>query len=236
MKTNIKPIILVLGLGLWLLAPQESSGYYNSSTGKWLSRDPVDDCGFAELLGQDNATLSGSQGREYSQDVKNLYVFAGNAAIASFDDLGLCCLLTSDAARRSCCLCELSVVELRIDPGFIGHAFLQTLHFTTGHYPNPRVSAPARDWFSDAVRSGQNLDDSSHPYSRTRTYTACPITMMMLEVEMILHFNDKFGLSNAKARNCAGWALERLQHVGYEVPFPPNKRHLAPSDLCGELV
>jgi hypothetical protein len=55
--------------------------------------------------------------------------------------------------------------------------------------------------------------------------------MFMLEMDMTFHVADNYGLSNAKARNCAGWALERLKGVGFTVPFPPNKRHLKPKDL-----
>ena len=65
MKTNTKPNILALGLGLLLLGPQQSSAYYNSSTGRWISRDPIGEKG----------------GR-------NFYGFVGNDAVGAFDILG----------------------------------------------------------------------------------------------------------------------------------------------------
>lgn len=66
MNTNMKPIVLTLGLGLVLLAPQQSSVYYNSSTGRWISRDPIAESG----------------GR-------NLFAFVGNRLPRAADRLGL---------------------------------------------------------------------------------------------------------------------------------------------------
>jgi hypothetical protein len=61
MKTNLKPFILALGLGLSLLDPQTSSGYYNASTGRWLSRDPLEeDGGFNSYCFVDNEPVSGN--------------------------------------------------------------------------------------------------------------------------------------------------------------------------------
>lgn len=67
MKTNIKPLILAIGFGLLLLAPQKSGAFYNPSTGKWLSRDPA----------------------EEEEGGPNLYSFVANNPISRIDDLGL---------------------------------------------------------------------------------------------------------------------------------------------------
>ncbi len=48
---------------------------------------------------------------------------------------------------------------------------------------------------------------------------------------------DAWGMSNAKARNCLGWACERLEDSGLPLPqkkgtgrrIKPNERHLWPS-------
>ncbi len=66
MKTNLKPVVLALGLGLLLLAPQTSSGYYNPSTGRWLSRDSDEEEGGL-----------------------NVFAFCDNDGVASVDPIGL---------------------------------------------------------------------------------------------------------------------------------------------------
>jgi RHS repeat-associated protein len=54
--------------------------YYNPSTGRWLSRDPIDEIGSALLRGDDASEESGEA---------NCYLFVGNCPISSVDDLGL---------------------------------------------------------------------------------------------------------------------------------------------------
>ena len=57
------PALLLIA---WLLLPQTAHCFYNPSTGRWLSRDPV-----AEKGG------------------KNLYAFVANSPVSSVDPLGL---------------------------------------------------------------------------------------------------------------------------------------------------
>ncbi len=66
MKTNIKPAILALGFSLLLLAPQQARAYYNSSTGRWINRDPISEAGG-----------------------KGLYAFSDNRMPGGVDLLGL---------------------------------------------------------------------------------------------------------------------------------------------------
>jgi hypothetical protein len=51
MKTSnvIRPATLALALVAWLLLPQTVHSFYNPSTGRWLSRDPIAEPGF-ELM------------------------------------------------------------------------------------------------------------------------------------------------------------------------------------------
>jgi RHS repeat-associated protein len=87
-KMTTKHSGLLLGLMLSLLLPQAGQCFYNPSTGKWLSRDPIEEGGF-ELLTSDGL---GKAGRELAQ--ANLYAFADNNAVCTFDPLGLkarCC-------------------------------------------------------------------------------------------------------------------------------------------------
>jgi RHS repeat-associated protein len=83
MKTNRKSIILALGLGLVLLVPQRSSGYYNPSTGRWLSRDPIGEPGACVLYelgsGDPSGVISGP----------NPHALAANNPINAVDILGL---------------------------------------------------------------------------------------------------------------------------------------------------
>jgi hypothetical protein len=83
MKTNVKPIILAFGLGLLLIVPQKSSGFYNPSTGRWISRDPAEEEGGPSL-----------------------YAFAENSPAEQSDFLGLWASadhksLTRDSLSRS---------------------------------------------------------------------------------------------------------------------------------------
>jgi hypothetical protein len=68
MNTHIitKPAISTLALTAWFLLPQAAHGYYNPSTGRWLSRDP--------------------KGEQYHPQE---YAFARNSLVNSVDLLGL---------------------------------------------------------------------------------------------------------------------------------------------------
>ena len=56
----------VLALIVWLFLPQSAHCFYNATTGRWLSRDPV-----------------------HEKGGKNLYGFVGNSSINKLDRLGL---------------------------------------------------------------------------------------------------------------------------------------------------
>lgn len=76
MKTKSKFFNKSLGLLLFFLASQSGHCFYNPTTGKWLSRDPLP-----------------------KREDGNVYVFAINEPLAHFDKLGLeCCLLTWPAS------------------------------------------------------------------------------------------------------------------------------------------
>ena len=83
-------------LGLVLLATQTAFAYYNPSTGRFLSRDPIGEPGFQALqrvqaVPQPTAVAS-SSGRWIQRDRpnnQNRYLFVGNNAVNSVDPLGL---------------------------------------------------------------------------------------------------------------------------------------------------
>jgi hypothetical protein len=86
MKTSPRTIrfaILALTIGAWLLRPQPAQCYYNPTTGRGLSRDPLNERGFNFKLTARLAAAVNRHGEE------NLYAFVGNDSIRTFDALGL---------------------------------------------------------------------------------------------------------------------------------------------------
>lgn len=79
---KMKQISQVLGLVIWLATVQTSLGFYNPSTGKWLSRDPIGENGF-QALNRGHVSLG-------HYDEKHLYCFVDNNSIDNLDALGLC--------------------------------------------------------------------------------------------------------------------------------------------------
>lgn len=77
MKTR-KLLLLLALLGVFL--GQEAQAYYNPSTGRWLSRDPIDEQG-ARLL------TANSEKRQEPDG--NCYAFVNNAPVDHYDYLGL---------------------------------------------------------------------------------------------------------------------------------------------------
>jgi hypothetical protein len=94
MKTN-HPSIAPLALPLFIaLLATPASAFYNPTTGRWLSRDPVSQPSFTSL-----ATEELLQGNVHSEDDNenlvsmpdelNLYRFVSNDAMAAYDAFGL---------------------------------------------------------------------------------------------------------------------------------------------------
>lgn len=76
MKTNrLLPLVLVLG-GLCV---QEVRAFYNPSTGRWLSRDPIEESGFAVVTKNEQAEKDGGP---------NHYEFVANSPVNDVDYLG----------------------------------------------------------------------------------------------------------------------------------------------------
>jgi hypothetical protein len=89
MKTNAiaKSATPALLLIAWLLLPQTAHCYYNPSTGRWLSRDPIGDQAFFTAY---------SKGKPYEErqrigrePLKPVYIFARNQPLSNLDPLGL---------------------------------------------------------------------------------------------------------------------------------------------------
>jgi RHS repeat-associated protein len=71
--------------------------FYNSSTGRWLSRDPIVEQGFAVLQATQSQSIDDS-------DEPDLYCFVGNDAIRGFDFLGLKSRCDNDTDCLRCLL------------------------------------------------------------------------------------------------------------------------------------
>ncbi len=69
--------------------------YYKASTGEWLSRDPVDECGFNRL------TIEAAQDDSIKSSAKTSYTFLSNAPFVAVDALGLQVLGLNDVVNRS---------------------------------------------------------------------------------------------------------------------------------------
>lgn len=106
MKIKILPVLFGLAV---VFAANQASAYYSPSTGRWLSRDPVDELGFQALHAAQRVPLVSTipsipPGRLFKRDPfipefdpkrptveeKNLYAFVGNDAISFYDAVGNC--------------------------------------------------------------------------------------------------------------------------------------------------
>jgi hypothetical protein len=87
MKTCLttRTAVPALAILAWLLLPQTAQCFYNSSTGRWLSRDPIKEQGF-RIIGS-RAII----GAEPSGEGPSLYLFVENTPINQLDFLGLSC-------------------------------------------------------------------------------------------------------------------------------------------------
>jgi len=89
---KIKQIFLFFLLLLGVSLAREAQAFYNPSTGRWLSRDPIQEEG-ASLLrtGQQSEELFPSAGVRIGETVSfNPYLFVKNNALSQVDFLGLC--------------------------------------------------------------------------------------------------------------------------------------------------
>jgi hypothetical protein len=206
--------------------------YYDPQTGRWPSRDPIEEWGGL-----------------------NLYGFVGNDGVSSIDVLGLyedeagnkyvgppCCKgkpgiewITDDAGRR-CCMDEIINVELRIEDGIIGHVWLATDNgeFVRGLHPYPKGSSSAGEYVNGpSPKKGLTVNEKTRKASRVIKFKACPKSNDWLRDVMIMNGRHKFDLSNldAEGRNCAGWACERLEDAGFTPPKPSDTPKLKPGWL-----
>jgi len=163
----------------------------------------------------------------------SLYSYALNNIIKWIDNIGLaptsCC---TDDAGRQCSCDQIKFIFLRVQGGSVGHVFIETPERIVGFYPANRWSVAPGDYYTGRNVKGKMKKDAGHLYDWYNRFKACPDTQKKLEESIEKHKNDNYQLGNrGKARNCAGWALERLQDAGFITPVPPDTTGLRPSDL-----
>jgi RHS repeat-associated protein len=198
--------------------------YMDPLTGRWPSRDPIEERGGV-----------------------NLYGFVGNNSIYRIDILGLetaCCVtswglgvvynknthccesmqiveMATDDARRKCCPLQIQEIQLRIRDTFTsswrdpGHAFIYTPNITSGFYPIKHGQPRAQ---------GNISDDSKTEYNRYIPYKACPETVSAVEDDLTLGATDGIYdvLNDTGGLNCVGWACGVLDEAGLTPPMRPT--------------
>ena len=108
-------------------------------------------------------------------------------------------------------------------------------------YKSPQRSRPApNSRFYAAVPLDRSEDGrATHPqilrknHISVLTYKTCPSTLQRLQDSIDAHMNDPFQVGNHRARNCAGWACERLADAGLTPPVRPNTPWLRPQRVGG---
>jgi hypothetical protein len=106
MKTNTitKSTTPALLLIVWLLVPQTAHCFYSASTGRWLTRDPLNAVTDADtrykLFRSSGQTQRAALVMAQASHEQTDYVIAKNALVRSYDLLGLCVPLP-DSAKGS---------------------------------------------------------------------------------------------------------------------------------------
>jgi RHS repeat-associated protein len=202
--------------------------YYDAVTGRWPSRDPI-----GEFWGG-----------------ANLYGFIGNQPVNHYDYLGLAVgdgcgcdadgnelKIVADDAGRECCEHLTEIVSIDSEHGVVGHTALNVPNgrggrHRTGHAPSggsTRVIGQA--WWNDNTFPGRIRNDSDLNPDTSFQYVACPASVSELMQSIRDNIDNDYGTSNENARNCTGWACERVDDAGFTPPLPPDQRRNHPNDI-----
>jgi len=193
---------------------------YSPSLGRFLQPDPI---------------------RFRAEDV-NLYRYVGNNPLNGRDPLGLrrrevgngWCI---DDAGRKCCCKDIKEITLFVDTtDIVGHGYVSGPNGTRGHHPVGEQKV-VDYFFPTASVPGTAQDDATgYARSHSETYDACPETVQKFNESIKQHGKDRYHAGNMTARNCIGWACERLSDAGISPPFPANTPWLRPHSLLPSSV
>ena len=184
--------------------------YYDPQTGRWPSRDPIEEEGGM-----------------------NLYAMVRNNAVKWVDILGLSSGECpegeeKDDADKCCCPGDMTTITMESKEdgsGMQGHTWLDTepndpTKGAIGHYPNGGKKGK---------KPGDRADNGKKATTKTE-YRVCPETKKKLKDSMKEHSDDDYDAGNYGDRNCTGWACERLQDAGLHPPLDPNQQGIGPRD------
>ena len=186
--------------------------YYDPKTGRWPSRDPIEEEGGL-----------------------NLYGFVGNDGLNESDVLGLkedCCNGQKgvneviDDAGRKCCEDEIKTVEIRVRArkayNDTGHAYIHTPNHNRGLYAGSSIWGGNGKVYTEADNAEYNPENS---YS----YRACPDSVQKLDNEITGPDDTEYNFTNIGGRNCAGWACQKIKNAGFTPPYNPSLPTLRPA-------
>lgn len=132
MRTIRQNMLSAVALIICMLTAQSAFAYYNPSTGRWLSRDPIGEPGFQALqIVQGNSQVGPVPvARQSSRWVsrspigenggKNLYGFVSNSPVSLVDSLGLEPTGSGPwgpGLGNNWCSCKCKSVEVTYEPG-----------------------------------------------------------------------------------------------------------------------
>ena len=140
-----------------------------------------------------------------------------------------------DSAGKKCCDFQVSTIEIRsrysdARTRNTGHTWIMINGGAPGLYPNGRPIGSHSDWnawhWNPVNRDkgkGKTANDR-HPddYDASTTYKICPETYSLIMDSINDHSKDNWALNNIAARNCTGWACQRIMDGGLLPPFDPN--------------
>ena len=172
--------------------------YYDPVTGRWPSRDPIEEEGGI-----------------------NLYDFVGNDGVNKADMLGLCKNgEVEDDTKACCCQSDMKEIELQNDTSTVnGHTQIQMpgSPFPNGFFPSP---FPLWGFNVLAPVPGVHADYDNHDYQPGNTikFKACPRSLEKVKKSIKEHSKDKYSTTNLGGQNCTTWACHRLKDAGFSPP------------------
>lgn len=199
--------------------------YYDSETGRWPNRDPIEENGGVNLYAM------------LENDTVNQADFLGLATDdATEDAIGDGCACTRDGKElkfvadefgRICCehlIQEVAVVWIPFKDiyGNFGHAAIKTPTQTCGFYPISRRQGERSALLNKPVE-GVVLDDSDRTFDKKMTREACPASVSALNKWINDQRDDPGkwqarGLGGRDDENCWTWAGRGIRETGGDFP------------------
>jgi RHS repeat-associated protein len=203
--------------------------WYDPLTGRWPSRDPIEEDGGVNLygfVGNDGIGRSDFKGLYHDE---NMNEFVGPPCCKGKNGIDW----TKDNSGLTCCEDEIKIVKLNTDQEGLGmgHTWLDTPDGSYGHYPTREPDIPtALDEFMNGkgkpVKGDTKTPDPhQQKHNRDRTqpkssviYRFCPDSYKKLLESIKKNLNVDWSVPNNPAPNCVGWACQRIKDAGANPP------------------